>query len=120
MREENPLRLEKKRKLLALKEAGINPFPYRFDKTHAVSQLRTQYESKIAVGVVTQVRVSVAGRVMTLRSMGKASFFNIQDEGAQIQIYLRNEELPCDQLKALGLLDLGDIVGIQGCLFKTK
>lgn len=120
MREENPLRLEKKRKLLALKEAGINPFPYRFDKTHAVSQLRTQYESKIAVGEVTQVRVSVAGRVMTLRSMGKASFFNIQDEGAQIQIYLRNEELPADQLKAFELLDLGDIVGIQGFLFKTK
>jgi len=120
MSSENPLRAEKRRKLHALKEKGINPFPYKFDKKDQIGNIRSAFDEKLAAGEKSDRRVSIAGRVMTMRSMGKASFFNIQDQTGTIQVYLRNEEMNVEALESFKLLDIGDIVGLTGLVFKTQ
>lgn len=119
---DNALKSEKRRKLHAMKEHGINPFPYSYQISTSIEALHGEFGGeKTAAGDVLADKVfSVAGRLMTMRNMGKASFFNIQDQGASIQVYLRNEELSETEQKAFSLIDIGDIVGIEGFIFKTK
>jgi lysyl-tRNA synthetase class 2 len=120
MSSENPLRAEKRRKLHALREKGINPFPYRFDRQDQIGAIRADFTEKLAAGEKSDRQVSIAGRVMAMRAMGKASFFNIQDQSGTIQVYLRNEEMPEPSLESFKLLDLGDIVGVTGLVFRTQ
>lgn len=117
---ENPLRAEKRRKLQEMRAAGINPFPYRFERTGNLAEIRKQFSELETGEKDTESRFRVAGRLMTLRSMGKASFFNLQDQSGTLQVYVKNEELQDLQRKAFELIDLGDIVGIEGYVFKTQ
>ncbi len=118
---DNPLRAEKRKKLHAMKEKGINPFPYSFDRNVKIQELIFQYSSVLSAGdKKTETHYKVAGRLMTLRSMGKASFFNVQDQTGSLQVYIKPEELSEKDRDAFGLIDLGDIVGIEGFIFKTQ
>lgn len=118
---ENPLRAEKRKKLHALREKGVNPFPYSFERTHSVAEIFSQFESKLGPEQKAEgVKVKVAGRLMTMRLMGKAAFFHFQDQSGKMQSYFKSEEVkPEDQL-VFDHLDIGDIIGIEGGLFKTK
>jgi len=99
-----------------LEEANLNIYPYSFDKTH---------NSVDITNVLTDENLSdfsdvaVAGRIMSIRKMGKASFCHIQDEKGRIQVYLKKDELPefYDHFK---LLDIGDIIGVKGFGFITR
>lgn len=118
---ENPLRAEKRRKLKALREAGIDPFPHSYDRNAHTGDLIREFDHVLQAGDTREnVLYRLAGRIMTKRPMGKAAFFNIQDQSGSIQCYLRIEELSAEDAKAFELLDLGDIVGIEGFVFKTK
>lgn len=117
---DNPLRLEKKKKLLALKEAGLDPFPHNFKPTVKTAELHKNYDQLEAGEVKEEIKVKLAGRLMTHRHMGKAAFFNIQDQDGQIQGYVRKQELPEEDQIFLDHVDLGDWVGIEGFIFKTK
>ena len=116
---ENPLRKEKRRKLHELKEQGVDPFPHNYDRTHTVSSI-IEAHSGIEAGEQVEGDVSVAGRLMTKRDMGKAAFFNIQDQTGKIQGYVKITELPEEDQKAFKLLDIGDHVGFTGFVFKTR
>ncbi len=117
---ENPLRAEKRKKLQTIRSEGINPFPYFFDRTAHISQIREKY-SEIEIGEkLTDKNFKVAGRLMTKRPMGKAAFFNIQDQSDSIQVYLKIDQLNEKAQKAFELIDIGDFVGIDGFVFKTK
>lgn len=119
-KKENPLRVEKKRKLSNLRELGINPYPYKYDRSHEAEELKQKYAS-LEVGEVKEADVvSVAGRVMTKRPMGKAAFFNIQDQSGQLQVYLRKDEVGDEGKSVFQNMDIGDIVGIKGHMFKTQ
>lgn len=118
--QENPLKAEKRKKLLALKEKGINPFPYKFEKKGSCSVVHKDFESLTAGEKKPEAQMALAGRVMTLRSMGKAVFFNLQDNTGVLQIYLKLEELSAEQKAAFDLVDLGDIVGVHGYVFRTQ
>jgi lysyl-tRNA synthetase class 2 len=119
--DDNPLRVEKRKKLHALKEAGIDPFPYSFDRNSRISDLNTKYSHKLQAGEkLLDTNYKIAGRLMTLRSMGKAAFFNVQDQSGTLQIYVKLEELPELERKAFELVDLGDIVGLHGYVFKSQ
>jgi lysyl-tRNA synthetase, class II len=121
MSSENPLRAEKRKKLHALKEAGINPFPYSYERSSSLAEIKNQFAEVLQAGDVKETHVfRVAGRIMTKRPMGKAAFFNIQDQSDNMQIYLRGEELSETERVSFDLIDLGDIVGIEGHVFKTK
>ncbi len=117
---ENPLRQEKRRKLKELREKGINPYPYNYDKTHEAAKLKEKYAGLNTGDIVEADVVKIAGRLMTKRPMGKAAFFNIQDESGNIQIYLRKEELDETSNTVFSLVDIGDILGVEGYMFKTQ
>lgn len=117
---ENPLRAEKRRKLHELKQAGINPFPYDYNRTSLIEPLK-RFANELTPGQkVEGSNERICGRLMTLRSMGKAAFFNIQDQSGALQVYVKLEELPEQDRKAFDLVDLGDFVGVEGLLFKTQ
>ena len=117
---ENPLRAEKKKKLHDLRSLGIDPYPHNFYRTASCAQFAKEYES-LAIGESKpETLFQVAGRLLTKRPMGKAAFFNIQDQSGNVQCYLKLEELPAADVQAFEHLDIGDIVGVSGFLFRTK
>lgn len=119
--DDNPLRAEKRKKLQAMRAAGINPFPYSFDRNAKISELVEKYAQKLQTGEkLIDTNYRIAGRLMTLRSMGKAAFFNIQDQTGTLQVYIKLEELSEQDRKAFDLIDLGDLVGVEGYAFKTQ
>lgn len=121
MIEDNPLRAEKRRKLHELRKAGINPFPYSYDRNISAQEIREKYDAKLQSGEkLLDTNFKIAGRLMTLRSMGKASFFNIQDQSGSMQVYIKPEELPEIAKKSFDLIDLGDFVGVEGYVFRTQ
>jgi lysyl-tRNA synthetase class 2 len=118
---DNPLRAEKRRKLHELREKGINPFPHTFVRKGTCGEIRTLFNDKLASGEKDpSAEFRIAGRLMTLRSMGKANFFNVQDQSGTLQIYLKPEELESAEQTAFSLIDLGDIVGVEGFVFRTQ
>lgn len=117
---DNPIKAEKRKKLHALKERGINPFPYSFDKTVHVEQLIRDFSNLQAGEKKPDTVFRIAGRLMTLRAMGKASFFNIQDQTGTLQCYIKIEEQSEADRTSFDLIDLGDIVGLEGYIFKSQ
>ncbi len=115
---ENPLRQEKKKKLNALRKK-VDAYPHSFERTVYSSELIEKYKSLEIGEKLKDTSFVLAGRVMTKRSMGKASFFNIQDDSS-FQCYLKLEELSSEEKSCFEHLDIGDIVGVEGFVFKTK
>jgi len=110
----NDLMRQRRENLAKLRELGIEPYPYSFPVTHFAKPLVETFVD----GEKTDV--AVAGRIMTIRNMGKASFFHIQDSTGKIQIYLRKDDVGEATYKAFKYFDIGDIVGIHGYTFRTK
>lgn len=109
----------RKQKLAELRTAGFN-FPNEFHREHLAADLIKKYaDLEKEVLMQQQVDVSVAGRIVLRRIMGKASFFHIQDVSGRIQIYIRANDFP-ELYEQFKHWDLGDIVGIRGELFKTN
>ena len=117
--EENRLIKERVDKLDKLRKAGIDPFPYSFEKSHHANDLLNKYK-KLKAEEKTKDKVSVAGRIMQVRKMGKATFMHIQDATGRIQLYLRQDDVGAENYKLLKMLDIGDIIGADGNVFKTK
>ncbi|MDQ0495933.1 lysine--tRNA ligase [Paenibacillus brasilensis] len=108
-------------KLDELRSLGIDPFGRKYIRTAEAGGLLSKYDSLTKEELEEKnLEVSIAGRIMAKRVMGKASFAHIQDLSGRIQIYVRQDSVPEEQYKAFSILDLGDIVGIKGVLFKTK
>jgi lysyl-tRNA synthetase class 2 len=117
--DKNPLREEKRKKLHRLRERGVDVYPYAFARTHSASALREQFPG-LNPGDKREEIVRVAGRVMTVRSMGKIAFFDIHDQTDRMQIYVKPEELSETERFCFDNLDIGDIVGVEGFPFCTK
>ena len=110
--EQNRIRREK---LKALQEAGKDPFRItHFERTHQSRQIVEQFDSLEGQEVV------IAGRMMSRRVMGKASFAHVQDKFGQIQIYVRREDVGEDVYADFKTMDIGDIIGVEGVVFRTK
>ena len=113
--DENQLRKVRREKLAELVESGSNPFEItKFDRTHHSQDIRDRFEE------LEGKSVTLAGRMMSKRVMGKASFCNIQDLKGNIQSYVARDSVGEDAYKAFKKMDIGDIVGIKGEVFKTK
>ncbi len=111
---------EKLRKLEELRQAGIDPYPYTYDVTHWATEINAKFSS-LKPAEQTTHQVSVAGRVLLRRVMGKASFYHLQDQTGRVQIYLQEDRLGKEQYELLTKkVDTGDILGIEGVIFKTK
>ena len=117
---DNPVKAEKRKKLHSLKEKGINPFPYTFERNGISEQIKKDF-AHLQSGEKKEDQVfKLAGRVMTFRAMGKASFFNLQDMTGSLQIYVKTEDLSENDKVAFDHIDLGDIVGVEGYVFRTQ
>ena len=116
---ENPLRAEKRRKLHELREKGIDPYPHTFEQKNHAGELRETFSHLNSGDKLENEKVVLAGRLITVRDMGKAAFFNLQDQTGQIQIYIRLQDISEAARAAFKLADIGDIVGVKGFVFKT-
>jgi lysyl-tRNA synthetase, class II len=111
-------RLEKLSRII---NRGINPYPYKFDRTNNASEAVALFnDSANSDTASAQVEVSIAGRITAARFMGKAAFFDIRDGSGKIQAFFRKDALGDEKYELLHDLDLGDFLGVKGPLFKTR
>ncbi len=101
-------------KLESLKNNGINPYPPKFEPTHSSNEIILDYAEHEGKKVV------VSGRIMALRKMGKASFAQLMDAKGRIQIFIRRDDIGDESYSNFKLLDIGDFIGVDGEVFKTK
>ncbi|HPI87675.1 MAG TPA: OB-fold nucleic acid binding domain-containing protein, partial [Spirochaetota bacterium] len=97
-------------------QMGIDPFPYRYDVTAHSQSIINDFDRFSE----SQEEVSVAGRIMAMRIMGKASFCTIQDREGRIQLYVAGNAVSEERYSLFKKLDLGDIIGGRGTVKKTK
>jgi lysyl-tRNA synthetase, class II len=99
---------------------GFRPYGQRFDFTHTIPAILAEYGSKTAEDLADQPRVRIAGRILTIRRMGKAGFMHLMQSGEKLQVYVRKDAVSEKEYKLYEILDLGDIVGVEGYLFRTR
>jgi lysyl-tRNA synthetase class 2 len=110
-------RLDRISKIEAL---GFQPYGHRFDFTHTIPGILAEHGSKTVEQLEPRIDVRVAGRIVTVRRMGKAGFAHLQQDGERLQIYVRKDAVPEKDFELYQYLDIGDIIGVEGYLFRTK
>jgi lysyl-tRNA synthetase class 2 len=118
---ENDLVRQRYEKLEEIRRLGFDAYPHKFNWTHTIPQLVDLFSAKSAEQLEEHpVKVSVAGRVMALRGHGKAGFAHLSGGGSKIQIYARQDRLGEKVYELYRLLDLGDMIGVSGTMFRTR
>jgi lysyl-tRNA synthetase class 2 len=111
-------RLDRVKQIEAL---GFRPYGHRFDFTYTIPHILAEYSAKTGEELESaRVQVRIAGRVQTIRRMGKAAFAHLLQHGERLQIYVRKDSVPPGDFQLFQLLDIGDIVGCEGYLFRTR
>ena len=111
---------ERLKKLHALKANGFNPYPNKFERTHYASELIEKHKS-LKNGAKSTSKVSIAGRVMSIRDFGKIAFAVIQDSSGKIQINVQKDETPEKQRELFSkYIDAGDFLGVEGTIIRTE
>ena len=111
----NKLREDRIAKAQTLRQMGIDPYPHRFETTHSSADIVEDFDR-----LADKTAVKVAGRLRLIRRMGKASFADLHDAAGKIQLYFRRDDIGIEPYKAFKLIDLGDIIGVEGIPFRTK
>ncbi|HLX12504.1 MAG TPA: lysine--tRNA ligase [Bacteroidota bacterium] len=106
--------LRRREELAELRALGINPYPHEFDRRNYASEILSSFKDD-----QPKMDVSVCGRIMSIRRMGKASFCHIQDNTGRIQVYMKKDDLG-ERYDIFRLLDIGDIIGVEGFVFRTR
>jgi len=119
MEELSELLLQRRRKVDALWEAGINPYPNDFKPLHTSADFNEAYGDKQEIDATDDTFV-VAGRILARRSFGKAAFVQVQDRKGRIQLYVKKDQIGDEAFAAFESFDIGDIVGAEGYPFRTK
>ena len=118
------VRRHRQDKLEAIRERGIEPYAYSYDRTHLAVEAASLFEQAEQAGALDENnqagRVSVAGRITSYRAHGKSAFAHIEDRSGQVQLYFRQNVLGDEPFEALELLDLSDWIGVEGVLFRTR
>jgi lysyl-tRNA synthetase class 2 len=113
---EDPLRAVRIGKLESLRAQGVDPYPYRFARTHEAAELDRHY-AELAAGSETDKRVRVAGRIRAIRNSGM--FIDLHDASGKIQIFCHRDHLPPEGAATVRLLDIGDLIGVEGLVRRT-
>ena len=113
---EDPLRAVRVGKLESLRALGIDPYPYRFARTHEAAELERHYAG-LAAAAETGERVRVAGRIRAIRNSGM--FIDLHDASGKIQIFSHRDHLPPQDAATVRLLDIGDLIGVEGLVRRT-
>ena len=113
MEELNEFQKIRREKLNQIRELGINPYPFKFERTHFARDILEKFEQ------YEQKTVAISGRIMAIRKHGKTAFCHLLDSSGKIQIYIRKDQISELEFKLFKLLDIGDIIGVVGEVFKT-
>ncbi len=112
---------ERRRKRDAIAALGVEVYPTRFERTHTVSEAFARFDERTAEELERDpVRVRTAGRILALRPFGKAGFAQLSDGAGKLQVYIRKDTVSERDFKVYENLDLGDFIGVEGPLFRTK
>ncbi len=121
MEQETNLLAQRRVKLAELKRRGYDPYPRKFDYTHTIGEVRQQYDTATAAELEERrVSLRTCGRILSLRPHGKAGFLDLSDGEARLQVYVRRDSVGPENFELFQLFDLGDIVGVEGTLFRTR
>ena len=121
MEDYNELIQQRFKKLDEIRGKGINPYAGRYEATSRAQDLHDSYGSSTKEDLdKARVNVSLAGRIIAMRSFGKAAFSHIQDGSGKLQVYFQKNTLGEDQYELFKKLDIGDFIGVKGFLFRTK
>jgi lysyl-tRNA synthetase, class II len=113
--------VQRRANLEELRRLGVDPYPRRFEPEATVDEVVRDHGDKNGEALeAAQIRTRTAGRVLAIRSFGKANFLVLSDGKARIQVYIRQDSLPERDFQVYKLLDWGDWVGVEGRLFRTK
>src|SRR4051812_23503937 len=116
--DESAERLQRAR---ALRERGINPYPNRYERTHGLAEIVAAHGERTLEDLEkVDVPVRIAGRVMTQRGHGKASFLTLSDGEGRLQVYVRQDEVGDEAYRLLELVDRGDFLGVAGKVMRTR
>jgi len=107
----NQIIAARKEKIQKILDLGINPYPYNFKVKHSTDFIIKKNSGK---------KTSIAGRIMSLRRMGKASFLNLQDMNGKVQLFISRDDVNSKTYELFKLLDIGDFIGVAGTVFITK
>jgi lysyl-tRNA synthetase, class II len=107
-------------RIAEIEALGFKPYGHRFDFTHTIPRILAEYTAKTAAELELRVAVRVAGRISTIRRMGKAGFAHLLQNGERLQIYVRKDAVGENDFALYERLDLGDIIGVEGYLFRTR
>ena len=105
--------------IAAMRESGAEPYPYRFDRSHTLADIRRTHGS-LEAGSETDQLVAVAGRIMLKRDQGKLQFLTLRDRSDEIQLFVSKSVVGDGQFDAIAALDLGDWVGATGTVMTTR
>ena len=121
MREFTEQELVRREKCTKLRELGLDPFGHKFERTAYAEEIKDKYKDieHDAFENMSDEAI-VAGRIMFIRKMGKASFFTIKDKTGSIQIYISINDIGEEAYSLFKTSDIGDIVGVRGKIMKTK
>jgi lysyl-tRNA synthetase class 2 len=117
---EDELLKQRAARIQEIEALGYHPYGRRYEFTHAIPEILAAYGAATAEELTPEVHVRVAGRLMTLRHMGKAGFAHLQQNGARLQIYVKKDAVGERDYQLFKLVDIGDIVGVEGYLFRTR
>ena len=110
---------QRRRKLAALRDEGVEPFPHAFGGVQPIADVKAPHET-LEAGEETDVRARIAGRLAARRGQGKAAFLDLVDRSGRMQLHARSDVLGQESLDRLVSLDLGDLVGADGTVFRTR
>ena len=112
---------QRRANLAELERLGVNAYPHRFERTATVTDLVQSHGGKTGPGLEEQkVETTTSGRVLSIRSFGKANFLVLSDGRSKIQVYVKKDSLSARDFELCKLIDFGDIVGVEGHLFRTR
>ena len=117
---EDDLFAQRLRRTAEIEALGFRAYGQRFDASQTIPQILAGYGAKTAEELADKPRVQIAGRIQTIRRMGKAGFMHLMQSGERLQVYVRKDAVPEADYSLYEGLDLGDIVGVDGYLFRTR
>src|ERR1700719_4022064 len=117
---EDDLFAQRIRRTAEIEALGFRAYGQRFDFTHTIPGILADYGAKTAEELADQPRVRIAGRIQTIRRMGKAGFTHLMQSGERLQVYVRKDAVSESDYALYEILDLGDIIGVDGYLFRTR
>jgi lysyl-tRNA synthetase class 2 len=117
---EDDLFQQRLKRTAEIEALGFRAYGQRFDFTCTIPHILREYSEKTAEDLASKPEVEIAGRIQTMRRMGKAGFLHLMQAGEKLQVYIRKDAVSETEYKLYELLDTGDIIGVEGYLFRTR